>query len=77
VGGLISGAEKARQRVATFAVDGEIRFSSAAERARFTGELTAAITSLVARYHDEGAPRGRSHRIVVAVHPSVTKSVYH
>lgn len=22
------------------------------------------------RYHDESAPRGRNHRIVVAVHPS-------
>jgi DNA-binding transcriptional ArsR family regulator len=77
VGSLITGAEKARQRVATFAVDGEVRFSSAADRALFTKELTAAITSLVARYHDEAAPRGRSHRIVVAVHPSVSKSVPH
>jgi DNA-binding transcriptional ArsR family regulator len=75
VGELIGGADKARQRVATFAVDGEIRFASAADRAAFTGELAAAIASLVGRYHDEGAPRGRVHRIVVAVHPAVAKPV--
>ncbi|MDQ3947378.1 MAG: helix-turn-helix domain-containing protein [Actinomycetota bacterium] len=74
VGELMSGAERARRRVATFAADGEIRFSSAADRAAFTGELAAAIASLVAKYHDEGAPRGRLHRIVVAVHPSVARS---
>ncbi|GAA2070610.1 hypothetical protein [Actinomadura alba] len=29
------------------------------------------MTALVGKYHDEGAERGRSHRVVVAVHPSV------
>jgi DNA-binding transcriptional ArsR family regulator len=74
VGELIGGAAKARQRVATFAIDGEVRFASAADRAAFTGELAAHLTSLVAKYHDEQKPRGRSHRIVVAVHPSVARS---
>ncbi|MGW4829312.1 winged helix-turn-helix domain-containing protein [Amycolatopsis japonica] len=71
VGLLITGATKARKRVATFAIDGEVRFSSAADRAAFAEELTIAITSLVSKYHDEGAEQGRDHRIVVAVHPSV------
>src|SRR5215203_5164802 len=35
VGDLMTGAAKARQRVATFAVDGEVRFASAADRAAF------------------------------------------
>ncbi|QXV56885.1 helix-turn-helix domain-containing protein [Amycolatopsis sp. TNS106] len=71
VGLLITGATKARKRVATFAIDGEVRFSSAVDRAAFAEELTVAITNLVSKYHDEGAEQGRDHRIVVAVHPSV------
>ncbi len=71
VGALITGAAEARKRVATFAIDGEVRFASAADRAAFAEELTQAVTSLVAKYHDEAAEGGRDHRLVVAVHPSV------
>ncbi|WP_410657467.1 helix-turn-helix domain-containing protein [Amycolatopsis sp. lyj-112] len=71
VGLLITGSTKARKRVATFALDGEVRFSSPANRAAFAEELTVAISNLVSKYHDEGADGGRDHRIVVAVHPSV------
>ncbi|MET8142977.1 helix-turn-helix domain-containing protein, partial [Sphaerisporangium sp. NPDC005288] len=42
VGQLITGAAKARQKVATFAIDGEIRFASAADRAAFARELAEA-----------------------------------
>ncbi|MEU4580389.1 ArsR/SmtB family transcription factor [Nonomuraea sp. ATR24] len=71
VGALISGATEARKRVATFAIDGEVRFASAADRAAFAEELTQAVTTLVAKYHDESAEGGRDHRLVLAVHPSV------
>jgi DNA-binding transcriptional ArsR family regulator len=71
VGALLVGAARARKRVATFAIDGEVRFASAADRAAFAQELAGAVTSLVARYHDESAPGGRAHRVVVALHPSV------
>jgi DNA-binding transcriptional ArsR family regulator len=71
VGALISGAARARQRLATFALDGEVRFASAADRAAFVEELAAAVTALVGKYHDEAARGGRDHRVVVAVHPSV------
>jgi DNA-binding transcriptional ArsR family regulator len=71
VGLLITGAAKAQQRVATFALDGEVRFASAADRAAFAEELTTAVTALVGKYHDEKAEKGRRHRVVVAVHPSV------
>lgn len=73
VGALLGGGQRARRRVATFAVDGHVRFASAAARASFSEELAAAVASLVARYHDEAAPRGRDHRIVVAVHPAVAR----
>ncbi|MBE8525731.1 helix-turn-helix transcriptional regulator [Amycolatopsis sp. H6(2020)] len=71
VGLLITGAAKAKQRLATFALDGEVRFASAPDRAAFAEELTAAVTTLVGKYHDEAAEKGRSYRVVVAVHPSV------
>jgi DNA-binding transcriptional ArsR family regulator len=74
VGDLLGGATQARRRVATFAVDGEVRFASAADRAAFARELSGAVASLVARYHDETAPGGREHRIVVALHPSVVRA---
>jgi len=71
VGALITGAAKARKRVATFALDGEVRFASAADRAAFAEELANTVTVLVSKYHDERAERGRYHRLIVAVHPSV------
>ena len=71
VGALITGATKARKPVATFAIDGEVRFASAADRAAFAEELTGAVTALVGKYHDESAKGGRDHRVIVAVHPSV------
>jgi DNA-binding transcriptional ArsR family regulator len=71
VGALITGAAKARKRVATFAMDGEVRFASAADRAAFAEELSGAVAALVAKYHDEKAERGRDHRLIVAIHPSV------
>ncbi|MFG1887010.1 ArsR/SmtB family transcription factor [Micromonospora sp. NPDC049051] len=70
VGALITGAERTKQRVATFAVDGTVRFASARDRAAFAEELAATVTALVGRYHDESAPGGREHRVVVALHPS-------
>jgi DNA-binding transcriptional ArsR family regulator len=70
-GALIAGATKAGKRLATFALDGEVRFASAADRAAFVEELTATVAMLVGKYHDETAPDGRDHRIIIAVHPTV------
>jgi DNA-binding transcriptional ArsR family regulator len=72
VGSLVAGATAARKRLATFAMDGRVRFASAEDRRAFTAELTDALTALVAKYHDETAAHGRDHRLVVAVHPRVT-----
>jgi DNA-binding transcriptional ArsR family regulator len=73
VGELITGAARADKRVATFAIDGTVRFASAADRAAFAEELAGTVTALVSRYHDESAPGGRDHRVVVAVHPAITR----
>lgn len=74
VGELLAGAAKAGKRLATFAVDGEVRFASAADRAAFADELAHAVTALVGKYHDESAPEGRRHRVVVAIHPEMKVS---
>jgi DNA-binding transcriptional ArsR family regulator len=74
LGELVMGAAKARKPLATFGIDGDIRFASAKDRAAFADELTDAVTKLVAKYHDEAAPGGRAHRIVVAVHPKVQRN---
>jgi DNA-binding transcriptional ArsR family regulator len=71
VGTLITGATRAKKRLATFALDGEVRFATAADRAAFAEELASCVTQLVAKYHDEQAEGGRAHRVVVALHPSV------
>ncbi|MCT2582828.1 ArsR/SmtB family transcription factor [Actinophytocola gossypii] len=70
VGTLLTGAGKADKRVATFAIDGEIRFASPARRAAFAEELGQAVTALVGKYHDDN---GRAHRLLVAVHPKVER----
>jgi DNA-binding transcriptional ArsR family regulator len=75
VGELICGAKRARQRLATFGMDTEIRFASAADRAAFAAELSDAVESLVSKYHREFAAGGRKHRLLVALHPSITRTV--
>jgi DNA-binding transcriptional ArsR family regulator len=75
VGALVTGAAHARKRVATFAIDGQVRFASAADRAAFAEELAHAVATLVGRYHDESAPVGREHRLIIALHPSIPAGV--
>ena len=74
VGDLVRRATAAGKRLATLAVDTEIRFRSATDRAAFSRELTEAIAKLVAKYHDGSAPGGRAHRLVVVAHPLPDKS---
>jgi predicted ArsR family transcriptional regulator len=69
VGDLMGRADAAGKPLATLAIDTELKFASAADRAAFTAELAVAVQNLAARYHDESAPRGRWHRLVVGAHP--------
>jgi len=66
VADLARRADREGKRLATLGLDTEIRFATPAARAAFTNDLTAAVTELVARYHEDG---GRAHRLVVAAHP--------
>ena len=74
VGDLVRRANESGKRLATMAVDTEIRFRSPTERAAFTRELTEAIATLASKYHDESSPGGRAHRLVVVAHPLPLKS---
>jgi DNA-binding transcriptional ArsR family regulator len=75
VGDLGRRAKETGKRLATLAVDTEIRFRSATDRAAFSNELAEAIARLVSKYHDESAPGGRVHRLVVVAHPLSAYSV--
>jgi DNA-binding transcriptional ArsR family regulator len=74
VGDLLRRANQAGKRLATLAVDTEVRFRSAADRAAFSAELTETVARLVSKYHDASAPGGRTHRLVVLAHPLPQKS---
>lgn len=69
VGDLVRRANATGKRLATLAVDTEVRFRSATDRAAFSKELTEAIAKLVSQYHHDSAPAGRAHRLVVVAHP--------
>jgi DNA-binding transcriptional ArsR family regulator len=69
VGEMWAVTREKNKRLATLSIDTAIRFRSPNARAAFTQELSEAVTTLVARYHDESDPRGRSYRLVVAAYP--------
>lgn len=79
VGTLLTGAQQARRPVATYAMDGEIRFASSADRAAFAEELSRSITELVGKYHTPRQPGstapGKLNRLVIALHPAVPADV--
>lgn len=68
VGDLVRRADRAGKRLATLSLDTHVSFRSAADRAKFTRELTDAVSSVVARYHDADAPEGRAYRVIVVAH---------
>jgi len=69
VSALIRGALDAKKHLATLSIDTIIRFRSVGDRAEFTAELTSSMNRLVAKYHDESALGGRSHRLLLMAHP--------
>ena len=66
---LLGRSEEIEKRLPTLSMDTVIHFRSAADRAAFSNELTTAVTTLAARYHDASAPGARAHRLVVVAHP--------
>ncbi|WP_434994569.1 winged helix-turn-helix domain-containing protein [Arthrobacter sp. Ld5] len=66
VGALVRRADARGTALPTLTIDTQIGFRSAADRAAFADDLTAAVLDLAARYHHDD---GRPHRLVVAAHP--------
>ena len=62
-------AAQAGKRLPTLTVETEVRFASPEAQTAFAAELTEALASLAARYHQADAPAGRSFRFVLAGHP--------
>ncbi|WP_028265811.1 ArsR/SmtB family transcription factor [Arthrobacter sp. MA-N2] len=84
MGKLIAGAAADKKKLASFAIDGEITFRSAADRAAFAEELGVAVTRLVDKYHrggpgasSETASGARKHRLVVVLHPALKTNTRH
>jgi DNA-binding transcriptional ArsR family regulator len=66
-------ARRAGKRLATFTLQSEVRFPSAAAREAFTNELTHHIARLTAKYHDEQAAGGRRFTFILGAYPTITK----
>ena len=73
VGELVRRSQAAGQHLATFGLDAEIAFASAADRASFVVELSNAVEDLVSKYHSTSSPKSRSHRLVLGLYPKITK----
>ena len=66
-------AAKQKKRVATFALQTDVRFATADDRRQFTEELANAIAKLVAKYHDDETAGGRTTRFIVGAYPGTPK----
>lgn len=64
-----SKAVTSKKRVPTFALQTDVRFAGAEERKRFVEELANAVATLVAKYHDDETPGGRTFRFMVGAWP--------
>jgi DNA-binding transcriptional ArsR family regulator len=71
VGALEARARAAGKRLATLTLESELRFATPEARSAFATELTNAVALLVAKYHDDDAPRGRRFRLTTMLHPAL------
>ena len=69
LGTLEAGARTAGKKLPTFAIQAEVRFSSAKKRAAFAEELAQSVADLVSKYHDERTRGGRTFRFYVGGYP--------
>ena len=70
LGVLRARADAAGKRLATLTLESEVRFASASARESFAQELSEAVASLVAKYHDEESARGRRFKLLLGVYPA-------
>jgi DNA-binding transcriptional ArsR family regulator len=70
VGALDARARNEGKRLSTITLDSEVRFATPESRSAFATELTNVLAALVAKYHDERAPQGRSYRVTALAYPA-------
>jgi DNA-binding transcriptional ArsR family regulator len=59
------------KRVPTLTVETDVRFATPADQRRFADELTIALTTLAAKYHQPDAAQGRTFRVFACGYPAV------
>jgi DNA-binding transcriptional ArsR family regulator len=59
------------KRVPTLTLETDVRFATPADQRRFADELTAALATLAAKYHQPDAPQGRTFRVFAGGYPAV------
>jgi hypothetical protein len=59
------------KRVPTLTLETDVRFATPADQRRFADELTAAFSTLAAKYHHPDAPQGRTFRVFACGYPAV------
>ncbi|MGH9410653.1 MAG: helix-turn-helix domain-containing protein [Vicinamibacterales bacterium] len=59
------------KRVPTLTLETNVRFTTPADQRRFADELTTALTTLAAKYHQPDATTGRTFRIFACGYPAV------
>ena len=62
------------KRLPTLTLESVVRFATPADQQRFAEELTAALTTLAAKYHQPGATKGRTFRVFACGYPAVPSS---
>ena len=63
-------AHAAGKKLPTLTLQSDVRFASAERQHAFAEELSRTLAHLIAKYHDEEAPRGRPFRVMVGAHPA-------
>ena len=59
------------KRVPTLTLETDVRFATPADQRRFADELTTALATLAAKYHQPNAPQGRTFRVFACGYPAV------
>ena len=59
------------KRVPTITLETAVRFATPDDQRRFADELTTALTTLAAKYHQPDATKGRTFRVFACGHPAV------
>lgn len=69
VAALQQKAAGAKKKIATLAIETDIRFATAEDRRKFAEELANAVAKLTAKYHDDETPGGRRYRFIAGAYP--------